>query len=159
MRTYWNNNKRAKMDSGNLPRSRCNHQDAHNDIQRSPKRSISVMASGISVCPPDHFSFDVTVSSTKSILEEAQASVKRRGDYILQVLRNHNVKTVQSVTDVWTECNGEEHVVEMGISVQCGEVDKCCKVRNVIMEKLDSSSVQCSSIMCSHSPEQKTNKM
>lgn len=146
-------------DSVNLPKPRCTQCHSHSGIHHSPKRTISVMASGLVVCPPDTFSFNVTVCSTKSTLQEAQASVKRRGDYILQVLRNHSLKNVQSLTDAWIESNGEEHVVEMSITVQCGDVEKCCKARNTIMEKLDSSSVRCSSIGCSHSPEWKASKM
>ena len=147
------------MDSVNLPKPRCTQYESHSGIHHSPKRTISVMASGVAVCSPDTFSFNVTVCSTKSALTEAQASVKRRGDYILQVLRNHNIRNIRSLTDMWTEANGEEHVVEMSISVQCGDVEKCSKVRNTIMEKLDSPSVHCSSIGCSHTPEWKAMKM
>ena len=147
------------MDSVNLPKPHFAHYESHSSIHHSSKRTISVMASGVAMCSPDTFSFNVTVCSTKSALTEAQTSVKRRGDYILQVLRNHSIKNVRSLTDMWTEGNGEEHVVEMSISVQCVDVEKCCKVRNTIMEKLDSPSVHCSSIGCSHTPEWKASKM
>ena len=72
-----------------------------------------------------------------------------------QVLRNHNVRKIQSLTDTWVEAN--DHTVEMTISMECGESERCSKVRNLIIEKLDSS-VQCSIIKCSHTPEWKARK-
>ena len=111
------------------------------------------MGTGVVVCGPDVFSFCVTIVSSKPVLSDARTSVKRRGDYILQVLRNHSVKNVQSVTDSMSEADRDEHTVEMSVSVDCGDIDKCCEVRDLIMNKLDSPSVHCSTIQCSHSPQ------
>lgn len=111
------------------------------------------MGTGVVVCGPDVFSFCVTIVSSKPVLSDARTSVKRRGDYILQVLRNHSVKNVQSVTDSMSKADRDEHTVEMSVSVVCGDIEKCCEVRDLIMNKLDSPSVHCSTIQCSHSPQ------
>ena len=71
------------MDACNLPETRCGHHQG--DSLRSSKRTISVMATGVALGAPNVFTFDVTISSTKPVLDEARTSVKRRGDYILQV--------------------------------------------------------------------------
>ncbi len=121
------------------------------------KRSISVHATGEVVCPPDILEFLISVSSTKETIESAQQSVKRRTEYILQVLRNNGVKEscIRSASEI---SKGEESVaVQTSILVQTDGLTKCETVRNLLIEKLDRS-VHFGPINCYHSLEAKENK-
>ena len=119
-------------------------------------RIISVQATGEVFWPPDLLQFNVLISSSKDSIEAAQESVKRRTDYILQVLRNNGIK------DHDTKCSteiirGEQAVVYTNILVGCGSVAVCEQIRNKLMEKLDSS-VQFSEVTCQHTLEARANK-
>ena len=132
----------------NMPQSRC---------EMAPKRSISVQATGEVVCAPDILEFLISVSSTKESVEAAQQSVKRRNEYIFQVLRNNGIKEqcIRSASEV---TRGEKNVhVQTEILVQTDSLSKCEAVRNLLIEKLDQS-VEFGPISCYHSPEVKENK-
>lgn len=119
-------------------------------------RSIAVHAVGEVRCRPDAFTLAVTITSTKSTLEEAQTSVKRRHDYIQQVLRNNGLRDdkVQSYSRV---TRGHGMQVANTLVVETGDLGTCLAVKNVVAEKLDSS-VTCEDIVCRHSPRNKMSK-
>lgn len=116
-------------------------------------RTISVQATGEVSWPPDLLQFSMTISSTKDSLEAAQGSVKRRTDYILQVLRNNGIKDqdIKLSTEI---VRGEQAVVYTDVLVECGSVAVCEQIRNKLLEKLDSS-VHFSDITCQHTLEAK----
>ena len=125
------------------------------------KRTITVHASGEVSCPPDLFSLAISVCSTKESAEAAQSSVKRRSEYIRQVLRNNKIgeKQVKVTTDVSRveEEEEEEVCVQSHFLVQTGSLPACEAVRNLLVEKLDAT-VQCSAIGLQHSSESKAQK-
>ena len=117
-------------------------------------RTISVHAEGEVQCPPDIFTLTITITSIKEKLDEAQSSVKRRSDYILQVLRNHGYR--DNNTQIFQEItrDDESNQYKCIIIIEGGDIKKCIQVRNVLLEKMDSS-VKCSHIDCRHSPKHK----
>ena len=124
----------------------------------SNRRTISIQAQGDVVCFPDVFRFSISISSSKSSFEDAHLSVKKRSDYVLQVLRNHGLcrgKHVEVINDV-ERCE-ETSSVHCSIAVSCDNQHTCCTVRNLLVQKL-SSCVQFSSIYCSASLQHKANK-
>ena len=129
-----------------------------NNVQKSgasifAKRTISIHATSEVVCPPDIIQFSITVCSCKDTHEAAHTSVKRRTDYIMQVLRNNGIrdsKHVKMLTDV---SRGEgEFTVQSELLVEHSDLAKCEVVRNLLIEKMDSS-IQFSPITCHYSPE------
>ena len=121
------------------------------------RRTISVHAEGEAKCLPDLFTFTITVTHTKEKLDEAQSSVKRRTNYILQVLRNHgyhdnNIRLMEEVTKFEAL-----NKIKCVIIVDGKEIDKLLAARNILTEKMDSS-VQCSNIECTYTAEHKGKK-
>ena len=124
----------------------------------SNRRTLSIQAQGDVLCFPDVFRFNISISSSKACFEDAQLSVKKRSDYVLQVLRNHGLsrgKNVEVISDVerWEESSS----VHCNIAVCCYDQQNCCSVRNLLIQKLNSS-VQFSPIYCSVSLQHKANK-
>ena len=101
------------------------------------KRTITVHASSEIACPPDLCSLTISVSSTKETAEAAQNSVKRRGEYIMQVLCNNSIKErlVRKSTDV-------NRVSEDEVCVQTDSLQVCEAVRNLDREDGCYSAVQ-----------------
>ncbi len=129
----------------------------HRRCEESRKREIYVRATGEAVCPPDVLEFLVSVSSSKEALESAQESVRRRSEYILQVLRNNGIKDqyIRSTSEV---SKGEGSVVvQTNVLVRTDGLMRCEKVRNFLIEKLDRS-VHFGPVNCSHSLEAKETK-
>jgi uncharacterized protein YggE len=123
-----------------------------------PHRTIEVQAEGEVKCVPDTFTFNITITNTKLKLSEAQSSVKRRSNYIMQVLRNHGHKDRH--IDVMEEIRrnqDELHSVRCTISARGDNIGKTLQARNVIIEKMDST-VECSNVHCDHSISHKANK-
>ena len=125
------------------------------------RRTISVHSSGEVTSLPDVIKFTLSVHSSKEILEDAQASVKRRTDYIAQVARKTGVKTtgVTLCTEVGKESGRESEqgdltTVSTDAVIECDTFQKCEAIRNVLVEKLDSS-VQFSPVTFWHSTEAK----
>ena len=120
------------------------------------KRTISVQASGEVCCPPDIIKFSISVHSCKESLEAAQLSVKRRAEYILNVLHNNKFKDkdIKCSTDI---TKGDVAVVQTDVYVESDSLSKCEIVRNLLIEKLDSS-VQFSPINFQHTVEVKETK-
>ncbi len=127
------------------------------------KNSISVHSSGEVTTQPDIIQFTITVQSSKESAEDAQASVKRRIDYITQVIRKNGVKNndVTMSTEVSKESvvqkedtQSEVVTVHCDVVVSCDSLLRCETIRNVLIEKMDSS-VQFSLVSFWHSPEAK----
>lgn len=119
----------------------------------SSRRTISVHAMSEVVFAPDVFQFSITVCSSKDTHEAAQTSVKRRTDYILQVLRNNGIRDGKNVKISTNVSRGEtEFTVRSELFVEHGDLSKCELIRNLLIEKMDSS-IQFTPITCHHSPE------
>lgn len=114
------------------------------------KRTISVFASGEVTSLPDVIQFTVTAHSSKETVEEAQASVKRRTDYIAQVARKNGIKNNDVIisTEVRKGAGKEMEQGDMGgswaavsteVVIICDTLSKCEAVKNTLVEKLDSS--------------------
>lgn len=143
-------------------------------LQGPPSRStISVQSSGEIWTPPDTLQFTITVKNSKESMEEAQSSVKRRTDYIAQVIRKNGVSSGSMVlsTDVTRAGSGGGGGLSPGpcssgmpqprlatvcteVVVKCDSVGKCEIIRNMLIEKLDTS-VEISPVSFWHSAEAK----
>ncbi len=113
-------------------------------------RTISVQSMGEAQCPPSTLNFSLSVFSVKDSLEAAQASVKRRTDYIIQVLRNSGIKERSYKISTNISRSGECMRVQTDILMETESVSKCETVRNLLIEKLDASSVQFTRVTCCH---------
>lgn len=124
----------------------------------SYRRTISVHATSEVVCPTDVVQFSIIVCSSKDTHEAAQSSVKRRTDYILQVLRNNGIRDNKNVKMSTNVSRGEaEFCVQSKVLVEHCDLSKCEIVRNLLIEKMDSS-IQFTPITCHRSPEIKEHK-
>ena len=123
------------------------------------KRTITVHARGEISCPPDLFSLTVVIKSVKKNAEEAQSSVKRRTEYILQVLRSHGIKEKQVKRTTDTNRDGEngDVCVQTCLMAQSDSLQACESVKNLVIEKLDAT-VQCGSIGLHHSSQFKAER-
>lgn len=106
--------------------------------ENAAKRTISVHATGEATCPPDILQFIVSVSASKDAVEAAQSSVRRRTDYILQVLRKNGIKErcIHCSSEI---SRGESVSMQTDIMVRTDSLMKCETVRNLLVEKLDPS--------------------
>lgn len=128
------------------------------------KRTISVHSSGEVTSLPDVIQFTVTVRSCKETVEDAQASVKRRTDYISQVVRKNGVKNtgVSLSTEVSKQDGKETEGGEVAgwanvctdVVIMCDALLQCESIRNLLVEKMDSS-VNFSPVGFCHSTEAK----
>lgn len=127
------------------------------------KSTISVHSSGEVTSLPDVIEFTITVHSCKETVEDAQTSVKRRTDYIAQVARKNGIKN--SEITVCTEVSkGVGKETEPGdligswagvcteVVIKCDSLLQCETVRNILVEKMDSS-VRFSHVSFCHSTE------
>ena len=114
------------------------------------RRTISVHASGEVTSLPDVIQFTVTAHSSKDTVEEAQASVKRRTDYIAQVARKNGIKNngIAISTEVSKGVGKEMEQGDLGgswaavcteVVIKCDTLSKCEAIRNILVEKMDSS--------------------
>lgn len=117
------------------------------------RRRIAVHATGEVNCPPDRMQFIISVRSCKGTVEEAQSSVRRRTEYITQVLRNNGIQ--EKGIKCSSEMKREESVsVQTDVLVESDDLFKCETVRNLLIEKLDPS-VQFGPITYHHTAENK----
>ncbi len=118
-----------------------------NEVSDNPLRTLSVHGQGEVECLPDIFQMTITLNSSKLSIEEAEASIKKRSDYILQVLRNNGVgeDCIKSYTDI--SHDNQAIIVKTTLSVT-SSTTRLAKTKRTIQEKLNSS-VQCSNISCS----------
>lgn len=161
--------------------SRCTCTSKKNDLARttgdirnssSPsfvvsQRTVTVHAEGEVTSEPDSYTLTINITSIKLKLEEAQLSVKRRSDYILQVIRNHNfnnkcIKVLEEAVRLPASVNNREteqesHQVKCIINVEGDELEKVLVIKNLLAEKMDAN-VVCSAIGCYHSPGHKAKK-
>ncbi len=115
------------------------------DSQQSPpvKNSISVHSTGEVISYPDIIQFKITIQSSKDTLEDAQASVKRRTDYVAQVIRKNGIRnndvTVSTLLNRRHLESGEATECSTDMVVNCDSLSRCEIIRNVLIEKMDSS--------------------
>ena len=116
----------------------------------NPLRTLTVHGQGATECNPDKFQMTVLLTSSKASIEEAEASVKKRSDYVLQVLRNHgmNSECVKLHTTVNQDDQKQVNSIKTNVKVLGCDFDRISQARGVVLEKLGSSA-QCSSINCS----------
>lgn len=131
------------------------------------RSTITVESSAEVTALPDNIQFTVTIHNSKETVEDALASVKRRTDYITQVIRKNGVKNDNVI--ISTEITKGLHAgmgdreeqgdtewanVSTDVVVKCDTLLKCETIRNVLIEKLDSS-VQFSNVTFCLSAEAK----
>ena len=151
-----------------------------NTQQKSPssRGTVSVQSSGEMRTHPDIFQFTITIRNSKESLEEAQTSIKRRTDYISQVIRKNGVKSRSIVVSTDMTRAGCSHptagiggrndsgacsdgmpqaglaTVHTEVVVSCNSMEKCETIRNILIEKLDIS-VEISPVTFWHTAEAK----
>lgn len=117
------------------------------------KHCISVQATGEVTALPDVVQFTISVRSTKETADEAQASVKRRTDYVSQVIKKHGVHGVESSTEVSKSAGNNVNLlvnaassqvdelvtVTTDMDVKCDSLSKCEAIRNLLIEKMDAT--------------------
>lgn len=132
------------------------------------KNTITVHSSGEMCSLPDVIQFTVTIRSSKETVEDAQASVKRRTDYVSQVIRKNGVKNNDVTLSTEISKGGGagtviqregQAMVDMAtvytdVVVKCDSWSRCETIRNLLIEKMDSS-VQFSPVSFWHSTEAK----
>ena len=138
------------MSASDPKMNNIQQQASSSTIVQSPARTISVQSTGEAQCPLSHLTFGVSVYSVKDSLEAAQGSVKRRTDYIIQVLRNNGLKEKDYKCSTDISRRGECVRVQTDVLIDFDGVSKCETVRNLLIEKLDASSVQITAITCQH---------
>lgn len=125
------------------------------------KSSISVHSSGEVTSLPDVIEFTVTVHSCKETIEDAQTSVKRRTDYIMQVARKNGIRNTQVCSEVSKGIGKEKEQGDLvgswaavcsEVVIKCDSLLQCETIRNILVEKMDSS-VQFSQVSFCHSTE------
>ncbi|XP_011406266.2 PREDICTED: interleukin-1 receptor-associated kinase 1-binding protein 1-like [Amphimedon queenslandica] len=144
------------------------------DINNSPtpsfvvsQRTLTVHAEGEVTSEPDRYTLTINITSIKLKLEDAQLSVKRRSDYILQAIRNHNfnnkcIKVLEEAVRLPASVNNrdteqESHQVKCIINIEGDEMEKVLAIKNLLVEKMDAN-VVCSAVGCYHSPGHKAKK-
>ena len=146
------------MSDWSVIREQSERQQNDNRLSVSPiklTRTLSIHAVGEVECSPDTFTFTITIASSKTSLEEAESSVKRRSDYVLQVLRNSGIKTIHIGDDIK---RGDTIEVKRTIMITNNKnLENCRKARSFLIEKLDDT-VHCSPIECQLSLNQKVMK-
>ena len=125
----------------------CKDESGYTEITDNPLRTLSVRGHGQVECSPDNFQMTIVLNSSKPSVEEAETSVKKRSDYIFQVLRNNGIgeDCIKSHTDVGHD--NQTIVLKTSLKVISDDFNKISRAKKIIKEKLDSS-VQCSSIGC-----------
>lgn len=121
--------------------------DHHEGGVKIDKNSISVHSTGEISLIPDAIQFTVTVTSNKETVEEAQASVKRRTDYVSQVVRKTGIHSEIPMSTEITKSSGGMTSASQGdmvtvcteVVVKCDSLNKCETIKNVLIEKMDSS--------------------
>lgn len=139
--------------------TKINNIQANNTTIQPLSRIVSVQSIGEVQCPPSLVKFGVIVSSVKESVEAANLSVKRRADYIIQVLRNNGIKekSYKCSTDIFRK-DSECVRVQTDFLIECESVSKCEAARNLLIEKLDASSVQFTSVTYHHLFEDREEK-
>ncbi|XP_051518914.1 interleukin-1 receptor-associated kinase 1-binding protein 1 homolog [Myxocyprinus asiaticus] len=106
---------------------------------QSNKRVVQVTGCAELSCPPDRATVTISVKNSKENVNDVTNSVTRRLEYILQTVRQHDVK-VDNIT-VAKHLQREEELFHMQAEVQVVFLDfeKMQHVRSVLIEKLDKS--------------------
>ncbi|XP_063079503.1 interleukin-1 receptor-associated kinase 1-binding protein 1 homolog [Engraulis encrasicolus] len=117
-----------------------------------PPREVQVTGNAELSSPPDRAAVSISVSSSKDCVNDVKNSVSRRVEYILQTLRQHDVKEVDTVVTKDMQRLDDLYIMEADVRVVFSDFDKMQRVRAVLLEKLDKS-VCVGAPQFTHSPE------
>ncbi|KAI1897647.1 hypothetical protein AGOR_G00085420 [Albula goreensis] len=115
-------------------------------------REVQVTGSSELSCPPDKATLHISVSSSKDSVNDVTNSVSRRLEYILQALRQHEVKEESTTVTKVLRRDDNAYYMEAEVSVVFTDFNKMQSVSNVLVEKLDKT-VTVGSPQFSHSTE------
>ncbi|XP_066529092.1 interleukin-1 receptor-associated kinase 1-binding protein 1 homolog [Hoplias malabaricus] len=103
------------------------------------ERRLEVTGSAELNCPPDTAALTVSVSSNKPSHKEAQSSVNRRLEYILQTITQHGVREEDLVVTKFVQRDGDLFRMQTEVSGVFSDFKTMECVRSVLIEKLDKS--------------------
>ncbi|XP_064196624.1 interleukin-1 receptor-associated kinase 1-binding protein 1 homolog [Anguilla rostrata] len=104
-------------------------------------REVQVTGSCELSGPPDRATLRVSVSSSKDSVNDVTNSVSRRLEYILQALRQHEVKGENTTVTKVLRRGDNAYDMEAEVSVVFADFSTMQSVSNVLVEKLDKSVV------------------
>lgn len=112
-------------------------------------RQINVTGVGEMALPPNRFSVTIKCKAVKETVQDAKFSVTRRLDYIIQSLKNVNLK--EDDYKVYQHVNYQDSaaVYESEVEAHFLEIEKCLNVSNLLVEKLGSG-ISVSLPLCYH---------
>lgn len=137
---------RAATSLGLIPKNRI-----YNDEQMrsalifsdsNARRQIIVSGMGEFSLPPDRVKLVLTIVSTKSQVNEAKRSVRRRLEYIEQTLRNHGVKEQDKSLTQTIARRETMYEVKVELTAIFIDIQRYQLVQNHLAEKLDAPVVQ-----------------
>ncbi|XP_048841857.1 interleukin-1 receptor-associated kinase 1-binding protein 1 homolog [Brienomyrus brachyistius] len=106
-------------------------------ICRSPGGEIQVTGSAEVTSPPDRAVLCISVSNAKGSVSDVTESVTRRLDYILQTLRQHDVKEEHTTVTKSIRREVNTYYMEAEVSAIFTDFEKMQVVSNTLVEKLD----------------------
>lgn len=115
------------------------------------RREIRVTASGRLFVGPDRCRFSITVSSRKESIQDVKNSVSRRKDYVLQTLRNNQVRDSDFKVNQSLQRINNQYQLDDEVIVNLHDFDKFESIGNLLVEKLDDH-VKISQPEFDHSP-------
>ncbi|KAJ8409683.1 hypothetical protein AAFF_G00217420 [Aldrovandia affinis] len=119
---------------------------------QTPGREVQVTGSCELSGPPDRVTVCISVSSNKDSVNDATNSVSRRLEYILQALRQHDVKEENTTVIKVLRREDDAYYMEAEVSVVFTDFVKMQSVSNVLVQKLDKT-VRVGPPQFSHSAE------
>ncbi|XP_076128745.1 interleukin-1 receptor-associated kinase 1-binding protein 1 homolog [Alosa pseudoharengus] len=108
-------------------------------VAQIPPREVQVTGSAELSCPPDRATVSISVSSSKESVNDVKNSVSRRVEYIIQTVRQHDVKEADTAVTKYIQKVDDLYIMEVEVLVVFLDFDKMQKVRCVLLEKLDKS--------------------
>ncbi|XP_041951454.1 interleukin-1 receptor-associated kinase 1-binding protein 1 homolog [Alosa sapidissima] len=108
-------------------------------VAQIPPREVQVTGSAELSCPPDRATVSISVSSSKESVNDVKNSVSRRVEYIIQTVRQHDVKEADTAVTKYIQKVDDLYIMEVEVLVVFLDFDKMQKVRSVLLEKLDKS--------------------
>ncbi|XP_030643166.1 interleukin-1 receptor-associated kinase 1-binding protein 1 homolog [Chanos chanos] len=117
-----------------------------------PLREIQVTGCAELCSPPDRATVTISVSNSKESVNDVTNSITRRVDYILQTLRQHEVKEGDTVVVKHIQREDDLYHMQAEVKVVFSDFERMQQVRCVLMEKLDKS-VCVGAPQFTHTPE------
>ncbi|KAJ8355740.1 hypothetical protein SKAU_G00185340 [Synaphobranchus kaupii] len=106
-------------------------------------REVQVTGSCELSGPPDRATLCISVSSSKDSVNDVTNSVSRRLEYILQALRQHEVKGENTKVTKILRRGDNAYDMEAEVSVLFTDFTRMQSVSNVLVEKLDKTVTVC----------------